>query len=320
MQIGIIGTGGFSETHCNLLEQMDDVRVSAVCGTSLAKAERFAQKWRGVAAYGDVNQMLDQEKLDAVYICVPPFAHGALEKAVIERNIPFFIEKPIALDDELPAELLARIEEKSLITSVGYHFRYTDATQRAIELLQGRTVGMALGTWMGDMPRVGWWRKQEGSGGQFLEQTTHMVDLLRYTLGEVTEVYAAYANRVMHQVEEDVTVADVGTVTLKLASGAVANISNTCILPISDQAGLQIYTDHGVLQIQSNQLVDRTKGETYTLQNQSNPYALENKAFIHAVRTGDTQYIRSTYQDAIQSQRIATAALRSAATGAPVTL
>jgi len=320
MQIGIIGTGGFSETHCNLLEQMEGVRISAVCGTSLEKAERFSKQWRDVSAYGNAQQMLDQEKLDAVYICVPPFAHGELEKAVIERNIPFFIEKPIALDDQLPAELHARIQEKSLITSVGYHFRYTDAAQRALDLLQGRTVGMAIGTWMGDMPRVGWWRKQEGSGGQFLEQTTHLVDMLRYTLGEVTEVYAAYANRVMHRIEEGVTVADVGTVTLKLASGAVANISNTCILPISDQVGLHIYTDHGVMEIHSNRLVDRTKGETYTLQNQSNPYALENEAFIHAVRTGDTQYIRSTYQDAIQSQRIATAALRSAATGAPVTL
>ncbi|MFD0619833.1 Gfo/Idh/MocA family protein [Paenibacillus sp. GCM10027629] len=320
MKIGMIGTGWFSEMHCNLLEQMEGVHVSAVCGTSMEKAERLAGKWRDVSAYENVENMLDQEKLDAVYICVPPFAHGEMEKSVIARNIPFFVEKPIALDDQLPAELYAHIQEKSLITSVGYHFRYTDAAQRALELLQGRTVGMALGTWMGGMPQVGWWRKQEGSGGQFLEQTTHMVDLLRYTLGEVTEVYAAYANRVMHQVEEGVTVADVGTVTLKLASGAVANISNTCILPTSGQVGLHIYTDQGVMEIHSNQLVDRTKDETYTLQNQSNPYVHENEAFIHAVRTGDTQHIRSTYQDAIQSQRIATAALHSATTGVPVKL
>ena len=60
--------------------------------------------------------------------------------------------------------------------------------------MQDQTIGMALGRWMGGMPGVAWWRRQEGSGGQFVEQTTHIVDLLRYCAGEVTEVYAAAAS------------------------------------------------------------------------------------------------------------------------------
>ncbi|OPA74309.1 oxidoreductase [Paenibacillus selenitireducens] len=320
MKIGMIGTGWFADMHCDLLEQMEGVQVAAVCGTSQAKAEHFASQRRNAASYADVEEMLEQEKLDAVYICVPPFAHGAIERAVVARQIPFFIEKPIALDEELPAQIQHQLQQSGLITSVGYHFRYTDGAEKLLELLKGRTVGMALGTWLGDMPRVAWWRKQEGSGGQFLEQTTHIVDLLRYTLGEVTEVYAATALRHMNTIEEGVTVDDVGTVTLKLASGAVANISNTCMLPKSDRSGLQIYTDLGVLEVNHNGVTASTVGQNVTYHNQSNPYIKENEAFIHAVRTGDTQFIRSTYADAILTQRIATAALRSAQSGLPVVL
>jgi len=37
-----------------------------------------------------VEEMLDKQKLDAVYICVPPYAHGEIEHALIERNIHGF--------------------------------------------------------------------------------------------------------------------------------------------------------------------------------------------------------------------------------------
>ena len=44
------------------------------------------------------RQMLDKAKPDAVYIMLPPFAHGAAEELVIERRMPFFVEKPVAID------------------------------------------------------------------------------------------------------------------------------------------------------------------------------------------------------------------------------
>ena len=148
------------------------------------------------------------------------------------------------------------IESKKLITSVGYHFRYMDGTDQARELLKDRSVGMALGYWMGGMPGVNWWRKMEGSGGQFVEQTTHIVDLLRYTVGEVSEVYAAYSDRIMSSVQEGVTVPDVGSVTLKLVNGVVATISNTCAIPAGERSGLNIYTNKGVMELSHSGLLD----------------------------------------------------------------
>ncbi|MFX3634449.1 MAG: Gfo/Idh/MocA family protein [Candidatus Pristimantibacillus sp.] len=320
LQIGIVGTGWFGRMHAEKLAAMEDVNVAAFCATSAEKAAIAAQPYGDARGYSSINDMLDDRKLDAVYICVPPFAHGEVEMALIERGIPFLVEKPIGVNIDTPQSILEKVEQSGLITSTGYHFRYMDGTDRARQILQERSVAMALGYWMGSMPGVGWWRSMQGSGGQFVEQTTHIVDLLRYLLGEVTEVYAAYGNRIMAEKVEGVTVPDVGTVTLKLASGSVATISNTCAIDGGDRAGLHIYTDKGVLEISQNGLLDLGADRKTEYLNRTNPYDLENEAFLHAVRTGDSSRIRSSYADAWRTHEVTMAANRSAMSGLPVKL
>ncbi|MHA6480614.1 Gfo/Idh/MocA family protein [Paenibacillus sp. strain BS8-2] len=322
LQIGLIGTGWFGNMHAEKLAKMEGVNVAAFAATTQEKADAAARGFQDAKGYVSVTEMLDsrKRKLDAVYICVPPFAHGDIENALIERSIPFLVEKPIGVDEEQPEAILRGIKEKQLITSAGYHFRYMDSTAKAKELLKDRAIGMALGYWMGGMPGVYWWRSMQGSGGQFVEQTTHIVDLLRYTAGEVTEVYAAYGNQIVAQNNDGVTVPDVGTVTMKLSSGAVATISNTCAIPAGGHNGLDLYTDAGVLEIGGSSLIHRTAGQVTEYQNVNNPYDAENEAFLHAVRTGDTSRIRSTYEDAWLTHRVTMAANRSALTGLPVKL
>jgi len=319
MKVGFVGTGWFTKTHANILGEMNGVDVTAFCGTSLEKAEKEARNWSNATGYTNVEEMLDKQKLDAVYICVPPYAHGAIEHALIERNIPFFVEKPLAMNEE-PDEIARKIAETGLITSVGYHWRYKDLTNRALSLLNESKVGMALGYWMGNMPMVPWWRDVHKSGGQFVEQTTHIVDLLRYFCGDINEVYAAFNNQIMQGKVEGTTVSDVGSVTMKLENGIIATISNTCILQNSSKVGLDIYSDKGVIEL-SNDLLRVVKGnrvEEY--KEETNPYLEENRIFLQAVQTGDSSNILSTYQDALKTHRITVAANQSAIEGQPIYL
>ena len=319
MKVGFVGTGWFTKTHANILGEMNGVDVTAFCGTSLEKAEKEARNWSNATGYTNVEEMLDKQKLDAVYICVPPYAHGAIEHALIERNIPFFVEKPLAMNEE-PDEIARKIAETGLITSVGYHWRYKDLTNRALSLLNESKVGMALGYWMGNMPMVPWWRDVHKSGGQFVEQTTHIVDLLRYFCGDINEVYAAFNNQIMQGKVEGTTVSDVGSVTMKLENGIIATISNTCILQNSSKVGLDIYSDKGVIEL-SNDLLRVVKGnrvEEY--KEETNPYLEENRIFLQAVQTGDSSNILSTFQDALKTHRITVAANQSAIEGQPIYL
>ncbi|XEC93642.1 Gfo/Idh/MocA family protein [Paenibacillus tarimensis] len=320
LRIGLVGTGWFAKMHGKLLAGMDEVEISAICGSTKEKSDQLAMDFDNARGYGSIQDMLDGRKLDAVYICVPPFAHGEIERALTEREIPFLVEKPLGADLETPSSILKMVEQKQLITSVGYHFRYMDSTAQAKRILEDRKVGMAIGRWMGGMPGVYWWRKLESSGGQIVEQTTHIFDLLRYLLGEASEVYAAYGQRIMQDKEEGVTVPDVGTVTLKMVNGAVASISNACMLKDGFSAGLTVYTDQGNLELSSGGLTEEKGDSSKEYKNVSNPYENETKAFLHAVRTGDDSGILSTYADAWRTQQLTVAANQSAQTGLPVKL
>ncbi|WP_168119739.1 Gfo/Idh/MocA family oxidoreductase [Paenibacillus sp. HB172176] len=320
INIGIIGTGWFGMMHAAKLAKLEDVRVAAFTATNQLKADTAAKSFSGAKGFDDVAAMLESCKLDAVYVCVPPFAHGRIEEELIERGIPFLVEKPLGVNSEIPEQLLAKIENKGLITSVGYHFRYMDSTLKAKQLLGESKLAMAAGSWMGGMPGVAWWRAMELSGGQFVEQTTHIVDLLRFTAGEVSEVYAAYGNRIIAETSENADVPDIGSVILKLESGAVATISNTCAIPAGSRSGLQLYTSKGVLELSSNGLIQVEPNQRMEYSNHSDPYVRENEAFLHAVRTGDSSKIMSPYKDAWQTHRVTMAANESARTGLPVKL
>ncbi len=320
INVGIIGTGWFSGVHAKILQKMEGVRIKAICGTSKVKAENYAKEYDQAKGYADFKEMLDEEKLHAVYICVPPFAHTEIELELISRKIPFLVEKPLSANLEIPKQILLKLNENPIITSVGYHFRYRNTIKTLKTELEDQKLGMITGGWMGSMPAVPWWRNQQTSGGQFIEQTTHLVDLLRYTVGEVEEVFAAYANRsIAAEQYEHVSVHDVGTVTLKFQNGVIANLSNTCILPDGvSNVGLDYYTNKGILHIGFDNLDISKQGTKLSIKETVDPYVKENEAFIHAIRTGDTSPILSTYQDAYKSQEVTVAALTSARTGAPV--
>ncbi|MBD8071446.1 Gfo/Idh/MocA family protein [Bacillus sp. PS06] len=321
LKIGMVGTGYFSKLHCGILTTFKEVQLTAVCGTSKEKATIFASEYNNVSGYDNLTEMLDAEQLDAVYICVPPMAHGEIELELVKRNIPFFVEKPLGADLLTPSTILKELERKTLITSVGYHFRYKESVQMLKATLQEQQLGMVLGQWSGGMPMVSWWRNQDGSGGQFIEQTTHMVDLLRYVCGEIDEVFAYYGNQIMHKKVDAVTVSDVGTVNMKLSSGAVANISNTCILPSGvGRTGLTFYTDQGIIDFAPDKLTIQTPNGKVEHLDKSNPYIIENEAFIHALLTGDSSRILSSYQDAYKTQIATVGALYSTENGTPTKL
>ncbi|HIE51884.1 MAG TPA: Gfo/Idh/MocA family oxidoreductase [Armatimonadetes bacterium] len=319
VRIGFIGTGGIARAHQRCLSQIAAVQMVAFCDVVEERARKAAEE-HGGRAYTDFHRMLETEELDAVYICLPPFAHGQPELAAVEQGLALFIEKPVAIDLETACQIQEAIEQTGVICSVGYHWRYFDTTDRARELLADRTIAMTLGYWMGGMPGVPWWRVLAQSGGQMVEQTTHIVDLGRYLAGEVTEVYAAYATRRLHEVP-NFEVSDVGVATLKYRSGAVGMVSNTCSLNgIGYTVGLHVVADGFVVEINGGRLRVIRKGDGEEKEPQENPKLREDRVFVEAIQKGDPSAIRSSYADAVKTLAVTLAANESAQTGRPVTL
>ncbi len=317
VKVGFVGAGGIANAHMNVLQAVDDVQVVAVSDVDQDRAESAAARFVA-KAYSDYREMLDSERLDALYVCVPPFAHEEQELLAAARGIHLFVEKPVAVNLAKAQEVRAAIAKHKIISAVGYHWRYQSNTDRAREILQGRRIGMVLGYWMGGFPQVAWWRRMEQSGGQMVEQTTHIFDLARYLCGDVREVFAAYANRDSRDTPA-FNIHDVGTATLKFASGVVGTVSNTSLLAVPYTVGLHVVAKDLVLEIHGDLRVIEP-GHTEIFTGGVNAMLEENRAFIEAVKTGDASGIRSTYDDAVKTLATTLACNESAETGKPVTV
>src|SRR4030095_3131914 len=92
VRIGMVGAGAVAARPVRTLLAMDGVEVPAVADPALDRAKELAAE-AGAAAYPNHMELLASERLDAVYICVPPFAHGAPELAVIDAGLPMFVAK-----------------------------------------------------------------------------------------------------------------------------------------------------------------------------------------------------------------------------------
>lgn len=314
-RVGVVGAGVIGRRHVRTLARFTDVVVAAIADPQQDRARELAATV-DATAYDDVRRMLDSESLDAVYVCVPPFAHGAPDLAVVERGLAMFVEKPIAADFETAEQIAARIAELGLITGVGHHWRWLDTVEQARELLVDRPVRLANGYWLDATPPIRWWQSQRLSGGQFIEQTTHVVDLARLLVGEVEEVFA-YASRTDRPDYPDSDLWDVTAVSARFASGSIGSFTSTCLLRWPHRVGLHLFSEGMAIELTEKQLlVDVGDGPRITRAS-GDPFEREDRAFIDAVR-GKPDRTRTTYAEALQTHKVTTTVLRSAAEGVPL--
>ena len=345
VRVGFIGAGGIATSHLVTLLQMPDVEVVALCDISLDQIEATKQRVNSRLAearepstgqpgqttsasagrleavpYTDYGPMLRNERLDAVYVCLPPFVHGAPEEAVIEAGVPMLVEKPVALELPLAARLLEGIRRKNLLVATGYQLRYGENVQRARELLANHIIGMILVMRFGRTPDVGWYHLQHRSGGQMTEMATHQVDLLRYLVGEIRTVYASAATRINHQAKPDYDIFDVNCATLTFENGAVGNFANNFITGHGsppDAQGLHIFCDDLTLSL-GNVLRTVTPDGTTEFAFDDAAMPTEDRAFIQAVAEGRPDVLKSDYENGIRNLAVTIAADRSARTNTPV--
>jgi myo-inositol 2-dehydrogenase / D-chiro-inositol 1-dehydrogenase len=315
-RVGLVGAGGVAQRHARVLSGFDDVEIVGVTDVVPEAASALAAR-HDARTFADVAELLAAGP-DAVYVCVPPFAHGPAEEAVIEAGVPMFVEKPVAVDlgtAERIADLVAR---RGLRTAVGHHWRYLSVLDTARELLADRPVRMVGGAWLDKVPPVAWWSRRDRSGGPVVEQAAHVLDLIRALAGEVTEV-TAYGNGTPPPVE-GADIDSVTTATLRFASGAVGTLSAACVLGWKHRAGLEILADGLALSLGEDGLLIRdADGERHVPADPEAARVAVDRAFVDAVRgVGDD--VRVPYAEALNTQRLALAVADSARSGRTVRL
>lgn len=302
-RVGFVGAGGIARRHADVLARFDDVAVVAVADMDAGRAAALAP---GAAVFGDWRAMLDAGGLDALFMCVPPFAHGAIELAAAGRGIPFLVEKPLAVDLAVAERVAAAVEAAGLVTAVGYHWRYLDFLDRAREALAGRPARLVMGFWLDSTPPVDWWGVAAKSGGQMVEQATHLFDLARDLVGEA-EVVGAAGGRTRRAGHEALDIADAGVAALRFEGGAVGTMAATCLLGWKHRVELQLFGDGLAIELGDGHLMIDTGQGRPVWHPASDPVEREDRAFLDAV-TGRGGGVRVDYAEALRTHRLVVAA------------
>jgi predicted dehydrogenase len=324
VSIGFIGTGGIAGHHLKELAALgpQQARVVALCDLLEERAQAVAADFEGARAFADHRRMFDEvgDSLDAVYVCVPPFAHDDAEQLAAERGLHLFVEKPVVLDFDLGLANMEAIRAAGVLSSVGYTLRYRHPWRTARDLLHERDVSMICADRWGGMSEDegSWWRVQEKSGGQLHEQTTHQVDAMRWIAGDVTEVYACYGRRVADKTT-NMTVPDSQVVTLQFASDAVGYVSNVCTMTKGGgRSGMQVIMGDCIADV-GRELTVRPE-EAIAVPTEVPAYESIDAAFVRAVASGDGAPILCDYREGLKSAAISLAANESEQTGRPVSV
>lgn len=337
LRVAAIGAGGMASGHFRNLSDFEDVKLVAICDISEAQAIRQCQKYGG-KPYTDYEMMLDKEHIDAIYVCIPPFAHGEPELAVCQRQIPMFIEKPLSTQMKVAEKVYQAIQEYNVISSIGYHWRYQHNINLAKSLLSQQKIVGALGYWMSGFPGTPWWSIRERSGGQHVEQTTHVFDLCRYLVNSDVVAVHGFSAQNNTKVVKNHNVDDMSMINIRFANGVIVNITSACMLKQWSRIRLELFCDGLVVEIEPSlelSFIDTsskdegTKGGNLRINRRGkieehthyvSGYVTEDRIFIDAVKTGNTSQIRSTYGDSLKTLELTLAASRSFETGKVVNL
>ena len=312
LKITFIGVGGIAGSYRGSLKRLERP-IAAVCDINAERVASIADEENAIA-YTDHTEMLQKEKPDVVFTCIPPGAHTTQVADAAASGAAVFVAKPVAQDLETAQRARDAIASAGVINQVGYMARYSDITAKTKALVGDRKLTMGIGRFL---TRMGaghpWWGKYDVSRGQMVEQTTHVFDLIRYFLGDVANVHAYGIKGVSEGIAdfEECTVCN-----MQFESGAVGSITSTCVARAHENFATELVGDDLYLKLTHDLgLRGQIDGEGVDYTGTEAGYFRQVEQFIKAVDANDQGLVLSSYADAAKSLAVTLAANRSLETG-----
>jgi predicted dehydrogenase len=329
LRTAILGCGGFANRHAqNLMDLPEEIELTAFCDHHGWNAREFSEKYtQGKAStYTDPRDMFEKAGLDLLAICLPPFAHTNEVDLAAQYGVHLLIEKPIALSSEHAWRMVEAAESAHIKTQVGFMFRFGTAIERLKELSTSGEigpVGLMSARYFCNSLHAPWWRDRSKSGGQLVEQVIHMVDLMRYLMGEAVSVYSRQEN-LFHRDTADYSVEDVSATVFGFQGGAIGVIYATNgALPgkwindyrfVSQRLTAEFSNANNAL----FHFTAETPLRSETIQSEKNIHLAELQDLLTAIRAdGET---RTPMREGAKSLDMALAATQSAETHQEVSL
>ena len=308
MKIVQIGVGGFGKNHTRILSQLGV--LSAICDADSSKAKEFGTKY-SVNHYSSVDSLLGSEQFDAAFVCTPTSTHFEIAKTLLQKKKNVFVEKPMTYLSREGEELLELAKKNKVTLTSGYIERFNPAVSLVKEYVKTKKYGELI---MLEFHRENRMPPHIKDVGIIYDTSVHDIDTAMWLFDDVPEVVFARSGRIRHEHE------DFATIMLGFRENKVAIISSNWITPIRVRKFNAVCGD---AIISSDFITQEVKIETNTgaeipRKDVEEPLLLEIKNFIAA--SEGKENIRVRPEDALNTTKIAEAALLSSQKGTPIYL
>ncbi len=193
--------------------------------------------------------MLEQVECDAVVVATPPASHPDICMDALRRKLHVLCEKPVCLTTEAAIAIRDAAEQNGVLFTMASKFRYAEDVIRAKALVTSGVLGDIVlfeNTFMSRVDMTTRWNSKPAiaGGGVLIDNGTHSVDIMRYFLGPLQEVYAAECPRT-----QALTVEETVRVLVKSASGVMGSMDLSWSLNKEVDHYIVIYGSHGTLRV-----------------------------------------------------------------------
>lgn len=273
VKVAMLGFGGIAKSHKHAYEQLEaagePIRLVAICdvdetrftsGTATNLGVEKAANLEGIHTYTDVDEMLRNEEIDMVDICIPSYLHKEYAVKMMKAGKDVLSEKPMALTSADCEEMLQTARACGRRLMIGQCLRFEPSYLYLKQCIDGGCFGRLKNLFMERLsvhPMWGfekWYTKTEKSGGCILDLHVHDIDMARFLLGEPDAVSTvSYDDITRWQVVntrlfyKDVTVIATASwdeaPTVKFSAGFRARFEQASV--VLGHEGLTVYPNQG---------------------------------------------------------------------------
>ena len=289
LRLGFVGVGGVANLMASAAGESAHLEFAACTARSSTAAESFAQKHGPMRVHRDLDSLLADDDVDALYIGTPNALHAGQSLAAINAGKHVLVEKPMALTSAEALELAQAAERENRVLGVGFHLRHHDVFRELKRRIDAGAIGeprLVRASWgaVGGGTGSAWKTdRQLAGGGSLMAIGVHLLDLVPWLLGDEPDTVMAVSDTSEEQL--DTTFFTV----LSFPSCLVdIQMSRSFVLgPLLVVHGTEgeLRAEHALTHLAEGEL--RTGDGELLFTATHNPYKNEIAAFAEAVRGGD---------------------------------
>jgi predicted dehydrogenase len=266
LRVGVIGTGFGSTVHVPAFKASTEFEVVAVVSRRRDNAERVAREANIGWFSDDYRAMLDEVDLDVVSIATPGGLHHEMVLAAAARGRHILSEKPFATSVDQAREMLAAVRSAGVGHAINHEFRMIAARQAFRRMVHEDFLGttfdvralLDMGMLLNPSRGWTWWSDRNQYGGMLQAMTSHLIDFLLWTFGDIDSLSGRLdtfirVRRAEDGSEREVTSDDQNAALVRFANGATGLIHVSGVSR-AQRALVEAHGSAGSLSIESNKL------------------------------------------------------------------